>query len=182
MAQTLGSALLPSCLLLSQAAQHLLDAVPSSATAWYLNLAVFAPLQEVRAVPSLLATVLDRAAATEFVLVLLLIAAVQIVRFRLGVAFLAHLAFAASLLVARAWVMDLHGAIVPGLLLVRDASGTALVASLLTTTGLACALGHVSFLLAIVKSDDGLPQAFWMERRDVPANPPVSSSAARLTV
>lgn len=182
MAQTLGSALVPGCFLVSQGAQRLLDAVPSSATAWYLNIAVFAPLQEVRAVPSLLAAFLDRAAATEFVLVLLLMAAVQLVRFRLGVAFLAHLAFGASLLVAQAWVMDHHGALAPGLLLTREASGTALVALLLATTGLACALGHATFVLAIVGREGGVPQARPERGGVLPADPSVLSPATRWSV
>lgn len=165
MAQTLGSALVPGCLVLSEAAGRLLDAFPSSATAWYLVLAVFAPLEQVRAVPSPLATVLDRAALTEFLIVLLLIGAVQTVRFRFGVAVLAHLAFAASLSVARAWVMDPHGSVAPGLLLVREASGTALVAILLTASGLACALSHVGFILAILRGQPRrggtAPQVLW---------------------
>jgi len=178
MAQTLGSALVPGCFLVSQGAQRLLDAVPSSATAWYLNLAVFAPLQEVRAVPSLLAAFLDRAGATEFVLVLLLLATVQLARFRLGVAFLAHLAFGASLLVAQAWVTDHHGAIALGLLLTREASGTALVAILLTLTGLACALGHAAFVLAIMGDEGGARRAR-PERGGAPASPLVLAPATR---
>jgi hypothetical protein len=154
-AQTLGSALVPGAVLLSQAALRILDAFPSSATAWYLHLAVFAPLQQVRAAPSPLALLLDRAGTAEFVLLLLLIGAVRIVRFRLGVALLTHLAFAASLLVARAWMMDLHGSVAPGLLLVREGSGTALVALLLAGTGLACILGHLSFIHDILGSPAG---------------------------
>lgn len=183
-AQTLGSALVPCAFLLSQAGLRILDAFPSSATAWYLHLAVFAPLQQVRACPSLLASLLDRAAAVEFVLVLLLIGAVRIVRFRLGVAILAHLAFVASLLVARAWIVDLHGSIAPGLLLAREASGTALVGVMLTVTGLACALGHASFLLDIARNrqvrGEGMPLVLWRtgsggSRSDAPM--PVPSPA-----
>jgi len=181
MAQTLGSALVPGCFLVSQGAQRLLDAVPSSATAWYLNLAVFAPFEEVRAVPSLLTAFLDRAGATELALVLLLVAAVQLVRFRLGVAFLAHLAFGASLLVAQAWVMDHQGVIAPELLLTRAAGGTALVALLLAMTGLACALGHATFVRDIMAREGGAPQAR-PERGDAPASPPVLTPATGWSV
>ncbi len=153
--QTLGSALVPMGFLLSQGAARLLDAFPSSATAWYLNLAVFSPLQQVRAVPSQLAWFLDRATTTEFVLTLLLAGAIHIVRFRVGVALLAHLAFLASLFVARAWVTDLHGSIAPGLLLEREGGGTALVMALIAATGLACATSHLSFILDILRTEVG---------------------------
>lgn len=181
MAQTLGSALVPGCFLVAQAAQLWLDAAPSSATAWYLNLAVLAPLQEVRAVPSLLAAFLDRAGTTEFVLVLLLMAAVQLARFRLGIAFLAHLAFGASLLVAQAWMTGLHGTLAPGLLLTRETGGTALVAVLLASTGLACGLGHATFVLAILGSEGGSrpPRS---GRGAAPATPPALSPAPRWSV
>lgn len=182
LAQTLGSAVVPGSFVLAQAAQRLLDAYPSSATAWYLNLAVFAPLQDVRGVPSLLATVLDRTSATEFALILLLMAAVQIVRFRLGVALFAHLAFAASLLVARAWTADLHGAMSPWVLQTREAGGTALVALLLAATGLACAVSHASFILAIVKCEGDMPHFAWPRRASVPADRPMLSPATRLSL
>lgn len=182
MAQTLGSAVVPGSFVLAQAAQRLLDAYPSSATAWYLNLAVFAPLQDVRALPSLLATVLDRVSATEFVLIVLLMAALQIVRFRLGVALFAHLAFTVSLLVARAWMADLHGAMSPWVLHTREAGGTALVAVLLAATGLACALSHVSFILIIMKSEGDLPHFAWPRRASIPADRPMLSPATRLSL
>lgn len=152
LAQTLGSALVPGCLVLSTGAQLFLDTCPSSEAAWYLNLTLFAPLQQARAVPSPLAAILDRATPLELGLVLLLMAAVQLVRFRLGVAVFAHLAFAASILIARAWITDLHGLITPGLLLSRDSCGSVLVASLLGATGLACLFGHRAFIVAIVQA------------------------------
>lgn len=154
-AQTLGSLAVPVSLVLAEIAVRALNAFPGSPTAWYVSLAVFAPLEQARAVPSLLARLLDHTALAELLVLLLLPIAVHFARFRLGVALLAHLSFAASVIVARAWILDPNGAVTPRLLFAREGSGTCLVVALIVASGLACALCHLSFLLDILRSPAG---------------------------
>lgn len=155
MIQTVGSITVPISIICADFAVRLIDAFPGSSAAWYLHLAVFAPLERASAVPSPLSLLLDRAALTGSVLLMLLAICVHLVRFRLGLALLAHLAFAASALVARAWMADVNGAVTPSLLLVREEGGTTLVAMLLAATGLACALSHATFVVAILREPGG---------------------------
>lgn len=150
-AQTLGSTAVPASLVLAELAVRALDAFPGSPTAWYVSLAVFAPLEQVRAVPSPLAGLLGHTALTELLLLLLLPIVVHRARFRLGVALLAHLSFAASVIVCRAWILDLDGAVTPRLLLTRESGGTCLVVVLIAASGIACALCHLSFLSEIFR-------------------------------
>lgn len=166
--QTLGSLVVPASLVLAELAVRALDAFPSSPTAWYVSLAVFAPLEQARAVPSPLARFLGHTALTELLLLMLLPIAVHLVRFRLGVAVLAHLSFAASLIVARGWILDPNGTVAPHLVYVREGGGTCLVAVLIVTSGLACALCHLSFVLDILRAPGG---------RGEPARPPARAAS-----
>jgi hypothetical protein len=151
-AQTLGSVLVAGSLVLSEVAVRLLNAFPWSATLWYVHLAIFAPIVHVRADPSPLTLLLRQGALAEFSLLLLLTVVVWALRFRLGVALLAHLGFGTSIMIARTWIVDPQGALVPSLLLSREAGGTCLVAILLAVSGVACALSHLSFIIEIARS------------------------------
>lgn len=154
-AQTLGSLVVPASLVLAELAVRALNAFPGSPTAWYMSLAVFAPLEQARAVPSPLAHLLGHTALPELLLLMLLPIAVHLVQFRLGVALLTHLSFAASLIVARGWILDPNGTVVPHLVYVREGGGTCLVAVLIVASGFACAVCHLSFVLDILRAPVG---------------------------
>lgn len=148
--QTCSSLLVLATFALSEAAAMLLDANPGSALAWSLNLTVFAPFEQARTVPSMLGPLNGPTTLAYVTLLALLALAAWAVRFRLGVALIAHGALYASVGLARAWLtVRSGGAMSLSALHGRDICGTCLVALLLVVSGIACAAGHAAFLSTI---------------------------------
>ena len=143
----------------AEIASRVLDRYPGSAFAWYLNLALFRPFEQARAVGSPLNFLIGPMMLDLAVILVLVALATGLVRSRLGIALVTHLAFAATVDVARAWMTsDWTGELSLMTVQGRSGAGTCLISVLLVVSGLGCVLSHLTFAKAIhADARDALP-------------------------
>ena len=148
--QTSGSILVFSSFALAEVAVRLLDTFPASRIVWYTNLAVFAPFERCRAVPSPLGAFIGPGTLSLSLILIGLALTAHVVRFRLAVAAISHLSLAASAWLAYAWSADdILGQVSVTTLRTREGLGSCLVLVMLGVSSVGCALGHHSYARAI---------------------------------
>ena len=156
--QTSGSILVFSSFALAEVAVRLLDTFPASRLAWYTNLAVFAPFERCRGVPSPLGAFIGPDTLSLSLILVGLALLAHVVQFRLAVAAISHLSLAASAWLAYAWSADdILGQVSVTTFRTREDLGSCLVLVMLGVSSVGCALGHHSFARAI-RSDAAAPK------------------------
>ena len=152
--QTLGTMGVLISFAASEAAAHLLQAFPSNAALWRLNLGLFHAFEMARLQANPLNCLFGPASLTIGFVTILVLLALRFFEFRFGVALFANLAFLASALLAYRviWAHPTSSTVEPIAATLATKTDSVLITGLLVSSFVAFAVSHLTFVKAIASA------------------------------